>query len=236
MFKIVLTGGPCGGKSTSMAKLESTLNARGYKVLILPETATELILNGIHPSENISMDRFQDFVLSKQISKEKLYDEVAKQFDTDKLVILYDRGIGDQLAYISTDALKEKINKHKIDLNNAVNRYDLVLHLTTAADGTDAYEWKGSETCGNMARSESPEEAIQKDRLTLNGWINAGCEHVKVIDNSTDFDGKISRILEEVFSLLGEPTPCEIERKYLIKKPSLEVLNKLNSCSKSNII
>ena len=118
-----------------------------------------------------------------------------------------------------------------------MNRYDLVLNLTTAADGAvENYEWVGSETCQNMARSESPEEAIEKDRLTLNGWVSAGCTHLKVIDNSTDFENKIRRILEEVFFLLDEEAPSEIERKYLIKKPTTEQLANASVRSKSNII
>lgn len=236
MIKICLTGGPCGGKSSALAKLEATLTSRGYKVFVVPETATELLANGITPCENITMDDFQNFVLDKQLAKESLYDKVATYFDSNKVICIYDRGLSDQLAYISKEKFIKMLEKRNLTLNDVTNRYDLVLHLVTSADGTDCYEWAGSEHCKNMARSESPEEAIIKDKATLNGWISAGCTHLKVIDNSTNFDGKINKILREVFTLLDENAPSEIERKFLIRKPSLETLNSIKTSSKSNII
>jgi CYTH domain-containing protein len=42
--------------------------------------------------------------------------------------------------------------------------------------------------------------------------------------------------VEEVFALLGEPIPKEIERKFLIKKPTQEEIDKLGCISKTNII
>ena len=89
--------------------------------------------------------------------------------------------------------------------------------------GPSYYQWNdpNSEDSGNnAARRESPEEARQKDSETINAWT--GHPHLRVIDNSTDFSGKIKRVTEEVFSLLGEPIPTEIERKFLIKKPTLD--------------
>ena len=47
--KIVLTGGPCAGKTTTITKLEEHLNERGYHVLTLNECATEMIKAGIRP-------------------------------------------------------------------------------------------------------------------------------------------------------------------------------------------
>ena len=38
-FKIVLTGGPCGGKSTSMVRLKNFLAARGFRVFVVREAA-----------------------------------------------------------------------------------------------------------------------------------------------------------------------------------------------------
>lgn len=47
--KIVLTGGPCAGKSTAMSWIQNAFTERGYKVLFVPETATELISGGVAP-------------------------------------------------------------------------------------------------------------------------------------------------------------------------------------------
>ena len=47
--KIVITGGPCAGKSTAMSWIRNAFTQRGYTVLIIPETATELITGGVAP-------------------------------------------------------------------------------------------------------------------------------------------------------------------------------------------
>lgn len=40
--KIALTGGPCGGKTTSISVLEQQLTNKGYKVFIVEEMATRI--------------------------------------------------------------------------------------------------------------------------------------------------------------------------------------------------
>ena len=47
--KIVITGGPCAGKSTAMSWIQNAFTQKGYRVLFVPETATELINGGIAP-------------------------------------------------------------------------------------------------------------------------------------------------------------------------------------------
>ena len=40
--KIVITGGPCAGKSTAMSWIQNAFSQMGYAVLFVPETATDL--------------------------------------------------------------------------------------------------------------------------------------------------------------------------------------------------
>ena len=47
--KIVITGGPCAGKSTAMSWIQNAFSKMGYAVLFVPETATELITGGVAP-------------------------------------------------------------------------------------------------------------------------------------------------------------------------------------------
>ena len=47
--KIVLTGGPCAGKSEAAKLIKEKFTAQGYVVLFVPETATELISGGVCP-------------------------------------------------------------------------------------------------------------------------------------------------------------------------------------------
>lgn len=238
MLKIAITGGPGAGKTEISSKLIQLLEGRGYKVFWIPETATELILNGIAPSNNISNIDFQKFVLEKQLSKEALYDKAVKYYDKDKTIIFCDRGIMDSCAYVEKEVFGKMLGDCGLSFSDAYNRYDAVLHLVTAADGAEEfYQWNDPSKEGvgnNAARLESPEEARNKDKLTLNAWISH--PHLRVFDNSTDFAGKVSRVVEEVFSLLGEPVPKEIERKYLIEMPTEDELKALGCVSHTNII
>ena len=42
VYRIVLTGGPCAGKTTAMARLSGFLQERGFRVYTVPEMATLL--------------------------------------------------------------------------------------------------------------------------------------------------------------------------------------------------
>jgi nucleoside-triphosphatase THEP1 len=44
--KILLTGGPCAGKTTSLAKLQNTLDNKGFRVYCVPEAATLMMKGG----------------------------------------------------------------------------------------------------------------------------------------------------------------------------------------------
>ena len=136
MKTIVLTGGPCAGKTTIMSHLIQALEDRGYRVFVIPETPTELILNGIFPCEDILSDEFQKFVLDKQLMKENLYCKLDDYFNGKKAVILCDRGVLDALAYIDKGKFLELLKDRQIyGLSDVWARYDGVIHMVTAANG-----------------------------------------------------------------------------------------------------
>ena len=47
--KIVITGGPCAGKTTAMSWIQNSFTKMGYAVLFVDETATQLITGGAAP-------------------------------------------------------------------------------------------------------------------------------------------------------------------------------------------
>ena len=57
--KIVITGGPCAGKTTGMSWIQNAFTERGYIVLFVPETATELISGGVAPWTCSSNEAYQ---------------------------------------------------------------------------------------------------------------------------------------------------------------------------------
>lgn len=46
LYRVVLTGGPCGGKTTALSEIKARLDALGFLVLCVPEAATLLFSGG----------------------------------------------------------------------------------------------------------------------------------------------------------------------------------------------
>lgn len=197
--KIVITGGPCSGKTTGMDRIVKELDERGYGVLIIPETATELILGGILPSDDsLGMCTFQYVLIKKQCQKEQLYEEVAQMLPYEKIVILLDRGILDSKIYVTEEEFQEVLKRFALNEKEVQNRYDAVFHLVTAADGAEEFYTLSN----NSARTETVEEAKRLDKRGISVW--KGHPHFRAIDNSTDFEGKIQRLLNDIFAVLNE--------------------------------
>lgn len=231
IWHLVLTGGPCSGKTTAIATIEKELSARGYHVLIVPETATELISNGIRPFGNcLDNFAFQKVLFEKQLHKEKLYLKVAKEIPANKVVILYDRGLMDNKTYLSLEDFDKLLEFFKTDEISIKDRYDAVFHLVTAADGAEEYYTLEN----NSSRTETPEKARSLDKKGIENWT--GHPHLRILDNSTDFNQKINRLMAEVYAVLGDPVPIEIERKYLVKKPNLDEISKYVTITAVNIV
>lgn len=222
IHSFVLTGGPSGGKTSGLSIIEQELGNRGYYVLVVPETATELIPTGIRPFGNsLNNFDFQHVLLEKQLFKEKLYQNVARMYITSNdIVILHDRGIIDNKTYMTPNEFKTLLSQFGMNEVSARDRYDAVFHLVTAANGAEEFYTLDN----NPARTETPEQARELDRKGIANWT--GHPHFRVIDNSTDFKRKMSRLMSEIYSSLGVPVPIEIERKYLVAKPDLDVLSK----------
>lgn len=229
--KIVLTGGPCGGKSTGLSCIEKEMSKLGYKVVIINESATELTLNGLsYPAYNNDGYLFEIPIVKLQILKERLYEESCLSLPDDKILLVCDRGIMDCSAYVTKEEFDKILNDIGEDYIKLRDDYDGVFHLVTCAKGVEECYTKAN----NAARRESAEEAREVDDRIINCWT--GHPHLRVIDNTTDFEGKMAKLIKEICSLLGEPTPFEIERKFLIKKPDLKKLGALPNCKKVNIM
>ena len=229
---IALTGGPCGGKTTSISIIEQELTNKGYQVFIVEEMATNIIKSGAGPAV-INYLTFQKMMIEMQQKRNEVYEEMAKEFALNhnkNVVIIYDRGIPDCKGFLTDEEYSQVIKECGLDELKVMDYYDGVFHLVTAADGApEAY------TCeNNSARTETPEQAIERDRGCMRAWT--GHPHLRVIKNGCTFDKKIDKLLEEVYTLLGVPVPVEIERKYLIEMPNISDLKTKYDCTTVDII
>ena len=227
--KIVLTGGPCAGKTTALTWIKNYFSQRGYAVLFVPETATELISNGVAPWTCGTNYDYQTCQIKLQKIKEQIFEEAAKTMKNDKILIVCDRGILDNKAYMTDAEFRSILKDFGTNETKERDSYDAVFHLVSAAKGKEEVY----TLANNAARTESVEEARKLDDKTIAAWT--GHPHLRIIDNSTDFEEKLERLLKEIASFLGEPEPFEIERKYLIKYPDIKKLEKMPNCTKVDI-
>ena len=228
--KIVITGGPCAGKTTAMSWIQNTFTKMGYAVLFVDETATQLITGGAAPWLSTSNRDFQLQLIQLQQAKEKAFTEIGKTMKQNKILIVCDRAAMDNCAYMTEQEFGwviKQINTSKIALRD---QYDAVFHLVTAAKGAEKYYTLDN----NQARTETVEEAAALDDKLIAAWT--GHPHFRIIDNSTGFEEKMLRLVKEITSFLGEPTPMEIERKYLISRPRLQTLEQLPNCECVDIV
>ncbi len=227
--KIVLTGGPCAGKTTALTWISNYFTKRGYSVLFVPETATELISNGIAPWTCETNYDYQTFQVKLQKLKEQIFDDAAKKMKNDKILIVCDRGLLDNKAYMKEAEFKRLLQDLKMSEVKERDSYDAVFHLVSAAKGKE----EAYTISNNVARKESVEEARALDDKIISSWT--GHPHFRIIDNSTEFEEKLERLLKEIASFLGEPEPLEIERKYLIYYPNIKELESMPNCTKVDI-
>lgn len=198
--KIVITGGPCAGKTTCMKYLKETLEGRGYGVLIVAESATELITSGCIPMQNIDMHSFQEMILELQIQKEKMYHRIAHGIAAEQVIILLDRGIMDSKAYIDEDSWNKLLETTgNFPSSLCEERYHAVIHLRSAALGAE--EFYSCEN--NSARRETLEEARICDIKTLDAWTSHPQHHVIENIPHTSFEHKTRRTLEVVLGIIN---------------------------------
>ena len=137
--KIVITGGPCAGKTTAMSWIQNAFTQKGYMVLFVDETATELIGGGAPWKFTKSNRDYQLRLTELMLAKEHAFTEIAKTFDADKVLIVCDRGALDNRAYMSDEEFRYVLKR--LDTNEVALRdhYDAVFHLVTAAKGAEQF-------------------------------------------------------------------------------------------------
>lgn len=215
--KIVLTGGPCAGKTTALVRITDHFSNLGYKVFTVPEVPTLYSQAGWsylthNPQLYYEGERA---ILETQLALEDTFMRLAETC-TKPTLIVCDRGTLDISAYISPEMWEDITSKCHTDSNQLRGRYDAVLHLVSAADGAEQYY----TTSTNAIRYEQMNEeglriARELDKKVIKAW--SGHPHLRVINNHDDFDTKLLRVLKEISNVLGLPQPIEEERKYIVK-------------------
>ena len=214
--KIVLTGGPCAGKTTALARIVEHFSGLGFSVFTVPEIPTLFALSGVDflTSNKEQFLEAERQVMSLQLDLEDRIARIAMHCEQPVLMVC-DRGTMDLKAYLSDEMWRlvvDSIGKTVVELRDA--RYAAVVHLATAAKGAEQFYTLSN----NAARSETPELARAIDDRLLKAWT--GHPHLRVVGNDCGFEEKMTRVLKEIANVLGVPQPIEIERKYLVELTS----------------
>jgi predicted ATPase len=200
--KIVLTGGPCGGKSMGMKFLAEKLLEKGYYPVQVPEAPTILSNAGVTPVGGVvPLREFQESVVDLILSLEAIADRTAYAVRHEKPVIICDRGIMDTKAYMPPGMFEEVMKGRLLNAESMRDgRYHAVFHLRSAAVGAEHAYTKEN----NAARFETLDEARLADTRTLLAWH--GHPNLMVIGNEgKTFDDKLSLLWEKVRYTLERP-------------------------------
>ena len=215
--KIVLTGGPCAGKTTALVRVIEHFSSLGYKVFTIPEVPTLFTQAGMNylTKNKAFFYEGEKATLEIQIALEDKFLRMAEQCSKPSIIVC-DRGAMDISAYMEPQMWEELTRAVGTTTPQLRERYDAVLHLVSAADGAEQYY----TTANNAQRYEQMNEeglriARLLDKKVIHAWT--GHPHLRVINNHDDFETKMRRVIKEIRGVLALPQPIEEERKYVVE-------------------
>ena len=205
-FRIVITGGPCGGKTTCMSRLVEEFTARGFRVYVIPEVPSILLGAGVDLGA-LDRDGFLSFernLIGLQLSMEETFIDLGRR-SSEPCIILCDRGTMDPSAYVDATMWQAILDSEGWSENTLCHeRYDAVIHLVTAAIGAEQFY----TTENNAVRLETPAQAADLDRKVEAAWANHRNRHI--IDNRTDFERKIDRVVTTIDTIVQAPDTADL--------------------------
>ncbi len=170
LTRIVLTGGPGGGKTEALSEMRKRYEEKGYHVIVTPETATEVILAGLGRPSSMDNFDFQTLVLKLLLYREDEFTKAASLLQDGKDVLMIcDRGALDGFGFLEPPLFEKILKNANLTKEDLYDRYDAVFQLETAAKSTlDSYTLSN-----NAARTENKDEAAVEDDVLYETW----CDH-----------------------------------------------------------
>lgn len=104
----------------------------------------------------------------------------------------------DVMAYTNKKWFMQILKRYGLTLWDARDRFDAVIHLVTAAEGAEDFYVR------NKVRGESPKRARLVDKKIFKAWHGHRAHFI--LDNSTNFKGKMERLEKAVYKILDPPS------------------------------
>ena len=195
---VALTGGPCAGKTTLLSRLLECGSIAGRRLLFVPEAATILVDRGYVIGENVREFQTQVMLLQRELEDAAIAEARALG---KPCVIVCDRGMLDGAGYCPPEMFVQIMDDVGVDAQELADRYDLVLHLVSAAvEAPEAYT-----TGNNEARIETLDEAIAQERRTAEAW--AAHPRRMVISTTRGFEAKMNAAMAAIRRAFTRSSP-----------------------------
>lgn len=193
---IVLTGGPCSGKSSILDILKTRFQDTA---VFFPEIATLIIKEiGLRPEKCATpaqCDQFQESIYYTQSSFEASVSAQAAMHADPKKAMIIDRGTVDCLAYIEGgDKRFEELFCTTIAQEYA--KYALVICL-----GMPDKKTYNKNFAGNTARYENYQEALEREQKIVQAWNNH--PRFRFITACDNFSEKAEKVITEIDKFLS---------------------------------
>lgn len=186
--RIVLTGGPGGGKTTAADLFRREI---GDKVVVVPESATLLFMGGFPRStEPKAAAAAQQAIFHVQ----RHLEDVQSNLYPDR-ILLCDRGTVDGAAY-SPLPVEQFFGELGTNFERELARYDGVIFFESAAVGGLTIEG------GNPARTESHQQAALLDARLRALWTYH--PRFVLVRHNASFFKKIALALAELDNMVRE--------------------------------
>lgn len=194
LYKIVLGAGSNGGKTELLPKLSKYLEEQGYYVVQVPESATELINEGLVPANDFQLHVARRQRINEDKQTINAWKHMTKQPEQD-VVMLLDRSFLCQRAYTPDVETWTNILNKALNLNCSPeqmverigNRYDDVIHMESNLKF--GYVAEG--------RIESREEALALEGKTLNA--NKMCKVFKYVPRQEKMSDKLELVKKSMY-------------------------------------
>ena len=213
---VCVTGGPCAGKSSVIAKIMSLARTHDIQVYYQPDVNNTvrnggftLPLSQMTDTQKIS---YVSVLIKLQMKLENIFFSLA-QTSQKKALILVERGTLDYKPLLSKELWQGLLDENgwkEVSLSNT--RYHMVIHLETAARGAAEIFNKWNDGVWTIS------SAMEMDLQLKEVWKNH--HHFRALRNMKglrDFENKVDESVKDILTFVNPSSYRQHKRKFLVE-------------------